>query len=144
MLIRALDAPVTDANVNLATYVYKDEMNTGLTGVGLTERNLTTYTGPTGDFQIFGDFGPNNNILVEYNYLPATDGGYSCTLGFNPGKPFGDNPTYIVFRHNIFGRGSNGKGGAFGTVTSFDESGEGNQYYDNIWQDTGTPVPANA
>jgi len=106
--------------------------------------------GPTGDFQIFGDFGPNNNILVEYNYLPATDGGYSCTLGYNPGKPYGDNPTNIVFRHNIFTRGSNGKGGVFGTVTSFlndagnGTTGVGNLYYDNVWKDTGASVPANA
>lgn len=106
--------------------------------------------GPTGDFQIFGDDRANNNILVEYCYLPATAGGYACSLGYNPGKPYGDNPTRIVFRHNIFGRGSNGKGGEFGTVTSFladagdGSTGVGNQYYDNIWQDSGQPVPVNA
>jgi hypothetical protein len=105
--------------------------------------------GPTGDFQIFGDTAVNTDILVEYCYLAATDGGYSCALGYDPGKNFGANPTYIVFRHNIFGRGSNGKGGSFGTTTDWlpdagdGVTGVGNRYYDNIWQDTGEPVPAN-
>lgn len=105
--------------------------------------------GPTGDFQIFGDTDFNSHITVEYCWLPATDGGYSCALGYDPGKPYGANPTYIVFRHNIFGRGANGKGGSFGTTTDWlPDSGDGvhgvgNQYYDNIWQDTGEPVPAN-
>ena len=105
--------------------------------------------GPTADFEIFGDFAPNNNILTEYCYIPATAGGYAVSLGYNPSKPYGTNPTNIVFRHNIFGRGTNGKGGAFGTVTSWlDDAGDGvtgvgNLYYDNIWQDTGDPVPAN-
>ena len=104
--------------------------------------------GPTGNFQLFGDNGPIDNVLVEYCYLPYTAGGFSASLGLNPGKPGGDNPTNIVFKHNIFGKGPNGKGGAFGTVTSWlpdandGTTGVGNQYYDNIWQDgSGAVVP---
>lgn len=107
--------------------------------------------GPSGNFQLYGDNAYIDNVLVEYCWLPATAGGYSCSLGYNPngGKPYGDNVTHIVFRHNIFGRGSNGKGGYYGTVTSWlDDAGDGvtgvgNQYYDNIWQDTGAAVLPN-
>jgi hypothetical protein len=104
--------------------------------------------GPSGNFQLYGDNGPIDNVLVEYCYLPATAGGFSTSLGLNPGKPGGDNPTHIVFRHNIFGKNPNGKGGAFGTVTSWlDDAGNGttgvgNQFYDNVWQDgSGTITP---
>jgi len=109
-----------------------------------------TGGGPTGCFQLIADFAPISDILVEYCWLPATEGGYTASLGYNPGKPHGGNPTGIVFRHNIFGRRpENGKGGVFGTVTSWLPDagdgviGTGNLYYDNLWRDTGDPVAPN-
>lgn len=105
--------------------------------------------GPSGNFQLYGDNKVIDNILVEYCYLPFTEGGYSASLGHNPGKPFGENPTHIVFKHNIFSKGPNGKGGQFGTVTSFLPDagntviGVGNQFYDNIWQDGSGAVAPN-
>jgi hypothetical protein len=111
------------------TTIYNDSVDNGVGG------------GPSGNFQLYGDNGPIDNILVEYCYLPYTAGGFSASLGLNPGKPGGSNPTHIVFRHNIFSKGPNGKGAAFGTVTSWlpdandGVNGVGNQFYDNVWQD---------
>lgn len=111
------------------TTIWNDSVDNGFGG------------GPSGNFQLYGDNGPIDNVRVEYCYLPATAGGYSASLGLNPGKPGGDNPTHIVFRHNIFGKGPNGKGGSFGTVTSWlpdagdGTIGVGNVFFDNIWQD---------
>jgi len=125
------------------TTIHNDSLDNGFGG------------GPTGNFQILNDDGYVSDVLIEHCWIPATEGGYSVGLGYNPGWPttgkeFGDNVTKIVFRHNIFGRrAANGKGGVFGTVTSWlPDSGNGvlgagNLYYDNIWQDTGEPVIPN-
>lgn len=99
--------------------------------------------GPSNNLNLFGDFGPLDNILVDSCYFPVTAGGYSVSLGHNPGKPFGDNPSNIVFTNNVLARGPNGKGGSFGTVTSF-LVGNGNVYSGNVWADDGTAVPVNA
>lgn len=142
--------PGTDAHTGTIT-------NFG--GSGLVVRRTTiqndsvdndTGGGPTGCFQLLPDNSGISDVLVEYCWLPATEGGYTASLGYNPGRPEGGNPTGIVFRHNIFGRRpENGKGGVFGTVTSWlpdagdGITGVGNLYYDNVWQDTGAAVPPN-
>lgn len=99
--------------------------------------------GPSNNLNLFGDLAELDDILIEDNFFPVTAGGYSVSLGHNPGKPFGDTPTNIVFTGNTLARDPDtGKGGVFGTVTSF-LAGGGNVYAGNVWADDGTPVPVN-
>ncbi|SDT74321.1 hypothetical protein SAMN04489716_6946 [Actinoplanes derwentensis] len=100
--------------------------------------------GPSNNLNLFGDLGPLRNIRVKGCYFPATAGGYSVSLGHNPGKPYGDNPAGIVFVDNVLGRDlQTGRGGAYGTVTSFLASEPSNLYAGNVWADNGQPVPVN-
>jgi len=100
--------------------------------------------GPSNNLNLFGDFAELADILIGGNYFPVTAGGYSVSLGHNPGANFGDNPTGIEFTDNVLARDPDtGKGGAFGTVTSF-LAANGNVYSGNTWADDGTAVPVNA
>jgi hypothetical protein len=127
-------------------------------GSNITIRGTTIYNdsvdnafggGPSGSLNFYGDVDYISNVLVEYCYIPNQAGGFAASLGYNPGgKPYGDNVTNMTIRHNIFGKGPNGMGGVFGTVTSWLDdqhdgvNGAGNLYYDNIWQDgSGAVVP---
>lgn len=95
--------------------------------------------GVSTNLSLFGDFSAVSHVSITNCLLPATPGGYSTSLGYNAGKPYGTHPTFITFTGNVFGRGANGKGGAFGTVTGWlvDPT---NTYANNTWQDTGLPV----
>jgi hypothetical protein len=103
--------------------------------------------GPSNNLQFFGDFGTLTDLTVDRCYFPATAGGYSVSLGHNPGKPGGDDPTRITFTNNVLARSPaapGGKGGSFGTVTSF-LAANGNVYSNNVWyDDRSTQVPVNA
>jgi hypothetical protein len=102
--------------------------------------------GPSANLNLYGDFAALHDIAVDSCYFPVTAGGYSVSLGYNPGKPFGDDPTNIVFTNNTLARSpaaSGGKGGVFGTVTSF-LAANGNVYSNNVWADDGSSVPVNA
>lgn len=100
--------------------------------------------GPSANLNLYGDLAPLVDITVTDSYFPATAGGYSVSLGHNPSKPYGDDPTGIVFTDNTLARDPvTGKGGVFGTVTSF-LAANGNVYTGNVWADDGTSVPVNA
>lgn len=100
--------------------------------------------GPSNNLNLFGDLAPLTNITIEGNFFPVTAGGYSVSLGHNPGKPYGNDPTGIEFVDNVLARDPDtGKGGVFGTVTSF-LAANGNVYSGNTWADDGTSVPVNA
>jgi hypothetical protein len=99
--------------------------------------------GPSANLNLYGDFDHLLDITVDGNYFPVTAGGYSVSLGHNPEKPFGSDPSGIVFTDNVLDRDPDTlKGGVFGTVTSF-LAGSGNVYSGNVWSDDGTPVPVN-
>lgn len=102
-----------------------------------------TGGGESGGVQLFGDFDHLSDIQFDHCYFDWTTGGYATSLGYNPGKPFGSDPTLIVVKNSLFGRGPNGKGGVFGTVTSFLDTDPANQFTNNTWADDGTPVIAN-
>jgi hypothetical protein len=91
--------------------------------------------GCSGSAQIYGDFAVLTRFTFERNLFLATPGGYCTSFGFNPGKPFGTNPTFIVVTGNVWTRGPNGKCGSYGPTTSFDPRGEGNVWSGNVWQD---------
>lgn len=105
-------------------------------------RDNSNGGGCTGPAASFGDFAPLSNIKYDNNLLVASPGGYCLAAGYNPTKPYGSNPTGIVVINNVFQRGSNGKCGAFGPVTSFRSSGVGNVWSNNVWDNGGSVLAA--
>jgi hypothetical protein len=91
--------------------------------------------GCTGDAQIFAEFSPLARFTFERNLFLATPGGFCTSFGFNPGKEFGDSPTFIVVTGNVWARGNNGKCAVYGPTTSFDPKGKGNVWGGNLWED---------
>jgi hypothetical protein len=110
-------------------------------------------TGCSADLTGYGDFEPVANNLVANNLFVATVGGacaYGGSSGDAPGaghKQFGPDAHDIVFRDNVFERGSNGQCGAFFPDTDFLHSDgtlpPGNLWTGNVWNNGGT-VPANS
>ena len=103
--------------------------------------------GCTADLSLFGDFAPVQDITVDRNLFLATpSGGYCGSFGYNPSKPFGDNPSAIVVADNVFQRGdATGEDGDFvcgyyGSVTSYLDA-NGNMWSNNTYDD-GEPIAA--
>lgn len=88
--------------------------------------------GCTGDINLLPHFGPLHGAIVEGNYLGANVGSSYCTYGA-AGMEYP--ATNIVYRNNVFQRGTNNKCGAYGPVTNFDSSGTGNVWADNYFDD---------
>jgi len=91
--------------------------------------------GCTGDINILPDFGVVSGVLVDSNLLMASTGLSYCTYGGN--LKLGSD--HVVYRNNVFERGSNGKCGAYGPVTGFNINGIGNEWTNNVWDD-GSPL----
>jgi hypothetical protein len=89
--------------------------------------------GCSGDASIFGDFAPNKNYTVDSNLFVANRGvAYCLFAGYDPKKSYGSNPSNITITNNVFQRGTNGKCGAYGPVTSY-LNGLGNVWSNNKW-----------
>lgn len=101
-----------------------------------TAKLNATGGGCTADLSLFGDFEPVKDVLVEDNLLKANaeSASYCAYGGDAPGKPFPE-ATGIVFRGNVFERGSNDMCGVYGPVTSFNAGSAGNVWQDNTWDD---------
>jgi hypothetical protein len=98
--------------------------------------------GCTADGSFFGDFATIRDVVVDNNLFVATpSGGYCGSFGWNPGKPFGDNPTNVDVTNNVFQRGPNGKCGVHAAATSFKASDPASTWINNKWDD-GAVVPA--
>lgn len=103
--------------------------------------------GVTSNLTFLPDFGPINNVTIEDCLIKWTGGAYSAYFGWQPGKPFNDDPlnaTNIIVRNNIFERGPStgylsGIGGRYGPVTAW-RSHPTNVWENNFWDD-GTPLP---
>lgn len=118
-------------------------------GTNITIRGSTFWSpvedngyggGTSTNMSFFGDFAVVQNVLVENCYIRSTPGAYGVTLGWNPGKPYGDNPTNVIFRNNVFERGVSGHNASYGPATSF-LNANGNQFYGNHYED-GEVIPA--
>ncbi|HEU5035723.1 MAG TPA: hypothetical protein VFT70_01875 [Nocardioides sp.] len=94
--------------------------------------------GCTGDINLLPHWGPLTGAIVEGNYLGANDNAAYCTFA---GAGMEYPATNVVYRDNVFERGSNNKCADYGPVTNFDSSARGNVWTNNTWDD-GTPVPA--
>jgi hypothetical protein len=98
--------------------------------------------GVTTNLSLFPDFAPVHDVLIEGCRIKPTFGAYGVSLGWNPGKPFNDDPlngTNIIFRNNVFERGESGVCGALGPVTSWPFGRPGTVWENNVYDD-GTPV----
>jgi hypothetical protein len=85
----------------------------------------------------YGDFEPLDDILVQNNLI---NGGQYCIMGGSiPAKPF-PNATRIRFLDNRLGRKYFPACGHYGPATYFDSAGTGNQWANNVWDDTGAVV----
>ncbi len=97
--------------------------------------------GCTADLSLFGDFDILQDITISNNLFMATpSGGFCGSFGYNPGKPYGSNPTNIAVTNNVFQRGSNNQCGVFGPTTSF-IAANGNTWSGNVWDNGGTISP---
>ena len=105
-------------------------------------RDNSNGGGCTGPAASFGDFSALSNIVYDNNLFVASPGGYCLAAGYNPGKPYGSNPTGIVVTNNVFQRGPGGKCASFGPVTAFRSAGAGNVWSNNTWDNGGVVPPA--
>jgi hypothetical protein len=101
--------------------------------------------GCSADLTGYGDFGPVQNNLIERNLFGQTTGGFCTYGGSTAGKPFSDDTNHIVFRANVWQRGTRESDhgtfecGYYGSNTSFDPAKPGNVWEDNVFDD-GTSV----
>lgn len=119
-------------------------------GTGITLRNCTLHAdqpnntvggGVSTNCSLFGDFAPIADVLIEDCLIKATPGAYGVSLGYNPGKPYGSNPTNVVFQNNTFEPGTTGNCGQFGPVTGWLDD-NGNVFTGNVWLGGGVVSPA--
>jgi hypothetical protein len=93
----------------------------------------------------YGDFEAVQDNTIEKNLFVATPAG-ACAYGGSSGddgsKPYGHLAQNIIFKDNIFERGS-GNCGWYFPITDFDDTRPGNQWINNKWSDGATLPPAN-
>jgi hypothetical protein len=103
--------------------------------------------GCSADLTGYPDFAPIHHNTIERNLFVANPVGLGfCAYGGGTGgKPYSGDPanaTYIVFRDNVFQRGSNGLCGQWGPVTDFAAGRVGNVWTGNVYDDGTVVDPA--
>jgi len=93
--------------------------------------------GCTGDVNLIPNFAPINGALIERNLFGANVGSSYCTYGGEKSTSPTPNSFNVVYKDNVFQRGSNTKCGAFGPVTDFRVTNTGNQWACNTWDGGG-------
>lgn len=104
--------------------------------------NVPTDAGCSANLTGYGDFAPVRDNVIENNLFPYSTGGFCAYGGSSGGKEFSDDAENIVFRSNVFVRGSvDGSAGCawWGPITDFDPSRPGNVWEANVWDD-GSPI----
>jgi hypothetical protein len=98
--------------------------------------------GCSGGVTMYGDFGTINGVTLDGNLLVASvDLSYCLYGGSVASKPF-PAAHHIVVTDNMFGRGSNGKCGAYGPVSAYDVNAPGNLWTANVWSSGENVAPA--
>ena len=105
--------------------------------------------GCSGDINLIANFGPMRDVIVQGNLLGANNlGSAYCTyaggVGAGGAESYKDESSGVVYRNNVFERGSGGgtvqnSCAAYGPVTGFDAGGPGNVWEGNRYDD-GTVV----
>jgi len=99
--------------------------------------------GCTGDVNFIPNFAPIHGALVQNNYLGANMDASFSTYGGEKSTSQFPHSDHMVYRDNVFQRGANRKGSAYGPVTGFNVNGPGNQWTNNRWEDGGAVPPDN-
>lgn len=90
----------------------------------------------------YPDFDPVQGNTVQDNLISSSTGaGYCAYGGSTTGKPYSGQTRNITFKDNVFMRGSGGKCGYWGPITSFDVNAPGNVWQNNLF-DNASPVAA--
>lgn len=92
----------------------------------------------------YPDFDPVKNNRIENNLILGNSGGYCTYGGATQGKAYSNDPTNatnIVFKDNVWQKGTSGQCGFWGPITSFDSTRSGNIWSNNLYTD-GSAVPA--
>lgn len=126
------------ADWHLDAFLMNGGSNATLTGNTFDCQNVDS--GCSAAVGLFGDFSKITKVTFDGNLFIANENqGYCFYGGSNKGKPYqADN---VVFRNNVFQKGSTGKCGYGGPVTSFDSGASGNVWQNNTYDD-GRQVPA--
>src|SRR5262249_45924129 len=96
--------------------------------------------GCTGDINFIPNFAALPRALVQDKLRGANVGSSFCTYGGEKSTSPTPHSDHIVYKNNVFQRGSNKLCAAYGPVTGFNINGPGNQWINNRWDD-GTNVP---
>jgi hypothetical protein len=99
--------------------------------------------GCTGDLNFIPNFAAISGATVDHNLLGANIGSSYCTYGGEKLSSPTPHSDHIVYKNNVFQRGSNNICAAYGPVTNFDINQPGNQWLNNTWADGGIVDPAN-
>ncbi len=95
--------------------------------------------GCSGDLNLFGDFAPVENILIDGNlFLESPGATYCLNLGYNAFKPFGPDASNVDVTNNTVQRGANGKCASVAVGTDYMIGGipaPGNSWTNNSWDD---------
>jgi hypothetical protein len=106
--------------------------------------DINSDGGCSADLTGYPDFEPVKNNTMQGNLFKATTGGFCAYGGTSTGKPYSnasDNATYIVFKDNVFERGTNRSDhgtficGYYGSITDFNGSRTGNVWTNNKYDD---------
>jgi hypothetical protein len=101
--------------------------------------------GCSGDFNLFGDFEPIQNVLVDGNlFLESPGATYCLNLGYNAFKPFGPGANNIDVTNNTIQRGASGNCAGVAVGTDYMISGipaPGNSWVNNKWDDETLVAP---
>ena len=83
----------------------------------------------------YGDFAAVQNNVIDDNLFIGGSGGYCSYGGSTAGKTFSGEARNIRFTNNVWQRGSSGKCGSYGPISSLDSSAPGNVWSNNRWSD---------
>jgi hypothetical protein len=119
---------------------YLHAVKTGVGAVGhhatlLIQQNTIVATIPGEAAISFADNNSLTNVVIDGNKL--TGGNYTIYAGAGSGQQ------QISVRHNRFTRAASPKGGRYGPLAAWDATLPGDEWLDNVWDDTGTPVTTN-
>lgn len=95
--------------------------------------------GCTGGINLLPHFSALHDVLIEGNLIGANVGQSFCTYG---GAGMEHPATSIVYRNNVFQRGTNRQCAAYGPVTNFDSAAAGNSWTGNVYDDGAAIAPA--
>jgi hypothetical protein len=99
--------------------------------------------GCTGDINLIPNFASINGALIEHNLLGANEDSSFCTYGGEKSTSATPHSYNVIYKDNVFQRGSNGKCADYGPVNAFDLNNTGNQWINNRYEDGALIDPVN-